>query len=160
MSGNKLEYRKLNDPALGWLLGRVFRLWRSAITKTVSPMGMTEARWSVLMNLKTLGEGTSQHMLASELGIEMASLSRTVNQLVTLNLVERRVHPNDGRCHCLWFTSTGRECMQTLSGGVDLVRCELTKDVSAEELDIVFSVLKKIEHNACSMLNKDNDGGR
>ncbi|SIS42039.1 MarR family transcriptional regulator [Neptunomonas antarctica] len=160
MSGALGKYRKLKSPALGWLLGRVFRLWRSAISQSVKPMGMTEARWSVMMNLKILGEGTSQHRLAGELGIEMPSLTRTVNQLVELNLVERRAHPSDGRCQCLWFTETGHECLQTLTGCVDEVRSTLTQGISDEELDIVFAVLKKLEHNAANLLNKHSEGDK
>lgn len=160
MSDSLRDDNNLNKPVIGWLLGRVTRLWRAAISQTVNPMGMTEARWSVMMSLKILGEGTTQNMLASELGIEMSSLTRTVNQLVELDLVERRAHPSDGRCHCLWFTQAGNKCMQALTGGVDLVRAELTKGVSAKELTIVFSVLKKIEHNACVMLNKYTEGDK
>lgn len=159
MSGTSHQYKRINNPALGWSLGRVFRLWRSAISRSVKPMGMTEARWSVLMNLNTLGEGTSQHMLATELGIEMPSLNRTVNQLVELNLVERRAHPSDGRCQCLWFTQAGQESLQTLTDCVDAVRAELIEGVSEEELNTVFAVLKKIENNACTLLNKPNEGG-
>ena len=160
MSDKKREHRTLNNPGMGWLLGRVFRLWRSAISQTVQPMGMTEARWSVMMNLKNMGEGASQHALATELGIEMPSLNRTVNQLEKLNLIERRAHPSDGRCKCLWFTNEGNTCMQMLSGGVDLVRTELTNGISDKELDTVYSVLKRIEHNACTMLHKKNEGGK
>ncbi|XQW86401.1 MarR family winged helix-turn-helix transcriptional regulator [Thalassotalea piscium] len=154
------DNKQVDNPAIGWLIARVFRLWRSAISKSVNPIGMTEARWSVMMNLKILGEGISQHMLASELGIEMPSLTRTVNQLVELGLVERKPHPSDGRCHCLWFTQAGNECIKTLTGRVGAVRAELTRGVSDEELAIMFDVLKKIESNACNLHNKDSDGDK
>ena len=134
MSDLSREYKKLNNPTVGWLLGRVTRLWRSAISQAVKPMGMTEARWSVLMNLKI------------------------VNQLVELDLVERKPHPSDGRCQCLWFTDAGQECMRALTGSVDLVRGELTQDISEEELATLFNILKKIEHNACVLFNKPSNG--
>lgn len=160
MAGENSEYRKLNNPALGWLLGRVFRLWRSAISHSVRPMGMTEARWSVMMTLRNLGEGVSQHTLASELGIELPSLNRTVNQLVERNLVERRAHPSDKRCKCLWFTDAGNEQLQTLESCVGKVRSQLTDGITEEELDSMFNVLKKIESNACALLDKPTEGGQ
>ncbi|MEH6709643.1 MAG: MarR family transcriptional regulator [Paraglaciecola polaris] len=160
MSHTTGQYRKLNNPALGWLLGRVFRLWRSAISQSVKPLGMTEARWAVMMNLKTLGEGTSQHTLASELGIEMPSLNRTVNQLVELNLVKRREHPSDRRCKCLWFTQAGNTQLQALDAYVGSVRGELTQGITDEELDGMFNVLKKIESNASALLNKPMEGDK
>lgn len=150
--------QNVNNPSLGWLLSRVTRLWRGVISQAVNPMEMTEARWSAMMNLKMLGEGTSQHMLATELGIEMPSLTRTVNQLVNLNLVERRPHPSDGRCHCLWFTPAGSECIEMLTGSVNMVRAELTKGISNDELNALFKVLRKLEQNASIMLNKYHVG--
>lgn len=159
MASKNSEPRKLNNPAMGWLLGRVFRLWRSAISQSVKPMGMTEARWSVMMKLRTLGEGVSQHSLASELGIELPSLNRTVNQLVELNLVERREHPSDKRCKCLWFSPAGNQQLQILETFVGTVRTELTRGITDEELDDMFNVLKKIESNACELLDKPIEGG-
>lgn len=158
MSDLSREYKKLNNPTVGWLLGRVTRLWRSAISQAVKPLGMTEARWSVLMNLKMVGEGASQNRLATELGIEMPSLNRTVNQLVELDLVERKPHPSDGRCQCLWFTDAGQQCMRALTGRVDSIRGELTQDISEAELATLFNILKKIEHNACVLFNKPSSG--
>lgn len=159
MSDKSQENKKINERAVGWMLARVFRLWRSVISNSVKPMGMTEARWSVMMNLNNVGEGASQHTLATELGIEMPSLNRTVNQLVELNLVERRTHPSDKRCQCLWFTHAGQESLHTLTACVDAVRSELTLGISDEELNTVFTVLKKIEHNACTLQNKQNTEG-
>lgn len=160
MSNSLHDDKNLNAPTIGWLLSRSSRLWRGAISQTVNPMGMTEARWSVMITLKVLGEGASQNSLATELGIEMSSLNRTVNQLVELNLVERRAHPSDGRCHCLWFTPAGKVSIQTLTGAFNLVRDELTNGISDEELSTLFNVLKKIEYNACKKLNKPYEGGK
>lgn len=113
-----------------------------------------------MITLKVLGEGASQNILASELGIEMPSLNRTVNKLVELDLVERRAHPSDGRCQCLWFTPAGKISIQTLTGAFNLVRDELTKGLSNEELTTLFNVLKKVDYNACTMLNKPCEGGK
>lgn len=158
MSDSTPENKNSNGPTVGWLLSRVARLWRASISQTVNPMGMTEARWSVMMTLKIIGEGISQNMLASELGIEMSSLNRTVNQLVELDLLERRAHPSDGRCQCLWFTQAGNITIKSLTSSVDVVRAELTQSVSSEDLMTLFNVLKTIEHNACIMLNKQCEG--
>jgi MarR family transcriptional regulator for hemolysin len=159
MSVSKSEHRQLKNPAMGWLLGRVFRLWRSAISQSVKPMGMTEARWSVMMKLRMLGEGSSQHTLAMELGIELPSLNRTVNQLAELNLVERRAHPSDRRCKCLWFTQEGKKQLESLEEVVGAVRTGLTEGISDDELDGLFNVLKKIESNACALLDNATEGG-
>ncbi|KKL67338.1 hypothetical protein LCGC14_2136000, partial [marine sediment metagenome] len=52
MSNSLHDDKNLNAPTIGWLLSRSSRLWRGAISQTVNPMGMTEARWSVMITLK------------------------------------------------------------------------------------------------------------
>ena len=68
-------------PSMGASMGRVHRLWRSAINQAVGKLGMTEARWAVLMHLDEIGEGSTQQALATQLAIEMPSLTRTLDQL-------------------------------------------------------------------------------
>ena len=51
---------------LGNQIGRVHRLWRSAITAAVQSLDMTEARWTAMLHLKMLGEGATQQALAQE----------------------------------------------------------------------------------------------
>lgn len=68
-------------PLLGVMPGRVHRQWRTTTITSVKPLGITEARWTVLVHLSKLGEGCTQHALATDLGIEMPSLSRTLSQL-------------------------------------------------------------------------------
>ena len=36
-------------PSMGAAMGRIHRLWRSAINQAVGELGMTEARWAVLL---------------------------------------------------------------------------------------------------------------
>ena len=46
-------------PSMGSALGRVHRLWRNAINQAVGDLGMTEARWAVMMHLDKVGEAAS-----------------------------------------------------------------------------------------------------
>ena len=38
-------------PSMGAAMGRVHRLWRAAINQAVGDLGITEARWSVMLHL-------------------------------------------------------------------------------------------------------------
>ncbi|AOM00764.1 MULTISPECIES: MarR family transcriptional regulator [Cobetia] len=135
-------------PSLGGLLGRVHRLWRTSITTAVEPLGMTEARWTVMVHLEKLGEGCTQQMLASELGIEMPSLTRTLNQLECQQLIRREPHATDRRARCLWFTEAGHECLVQLGERIARVREELYVGFEDESLDQLAGMLQALERNA------------
>lgn len=139
-------------PSMGGCMGRVHRLWRSAINQAVGELGMTEARWAVLTHLDQIGEGSTQQALANELAIEMPSLTRTLNQLEQQRLIERRRSTTDGRVHCLWFTVAGREQVRLLENHIAQVRSEVFKDISAEQLDAFAEVLLSMERNVRSLL--------
>ena len=133
-------------------MGRVHRLWRSAINQTVGKLGMTEARWAVLMHLDEIGEGSTQQALATQLAIEMPSLTRTLDQLEQQSLIERRRSTTDGRVHCLWFTAAGREQIHLLEDHIAQVRSEIYQGISAEQLDAFAEVLLSMESNVRSLL--------
>ena len=133
-------------------LGRVHRLWRSAITAAVQSLDMTEARWTALIHLKMLGEGATQQALAQDLGIEIPSLSRTLAQLVTQQLIERRPHPTDKRAQCLYFTENGRQVLAELVKRILLVRQTLYRDLSPAQTDVITQSLVIMERNARTLL--------
>ncbi|TBW51248.1 MarR family transcriptional regulator [Marinobacter halodurans] len=134
-------------PSLGGALGRLHRLWRRAITDAVSPMAMTESRWSVMVHLFKLGEGVSQQSLARELEIEMPSLTRTLNQLEDQALIERRPDPHDRRAHTLWFTPRGRELVTQMEARIKAVRADICEGLTAEQLDQFAQVITVMENN-------------
>ncbi|GAB3091990.1 MarR family transcriptional regulator [Aestuariicella hydrocarbonica] len=142
-------------PSLGAAMGRAQRLWRDAINDIAKQMDLSESRWQVVVNLEKIGEGATQQCLATELCIEMPSLTRTLNQLEKQGLLERRPSPTDKRSHCLWLTDQGRGISQQLEQRVDQVRQAVLEGVPDDKLNIFAEVLIAIEDNAKALkLNK------
>ncbi|RAR64326.1 MarR family transcriptional regulator [Onishia taeanensis] len=139
-------------PSLGGMLGRVHRQWRMAITTAVKPLGITEARWTVMVHLSKLGEGCTQGALAADLGIEMPSLSRTVSQLEAQQLIERRGVAGDRRARSLWFTPAGIDCLRELESRIESVRQHLYRGLSDERLNAITDSLGMIEVNARQLI--------
>ncbi len=144
-------------PSMGAALGRVHRLWRGAINQAVGELGMTEARWAVMMHLDKVGEGCTQQALATELAIEMPSLTRTLNQLEAQQLIERRRDTADRRVHCLWFTAQGREQVRLLEVHIAQVREDIYRGLSHQQLDAFAEVLLTMEHNVRALLNTQQE---
>ncbi|WP_165857251.1 MarR family winged helix-turn-helix transcriptional regulator [Marinobacter sp. JSM 1782161] len=142
-------------PSLGGALGRLHRLWRRAITESVADLGMTESRWAVMVHLVKIGEGCSQQQLARELEIEMPSLTRTLNQLEELDLLERRPDPHDRRAHRLWLTETGRDRVALMERRILDVRAAICEGVTQQQADVFADLLTLMEANVRRHLEQD-----
>lgn len=149
---NPTEMKDLLQVPLGNQIGRVHRLWRSAITASVQSLDMTESRWTAMLHLKMLGEGATQQALAQELGIEMPSLSRTLSQLVEQDMLQRRPHPSDKRAQCLYFTATGRQMLAKLIERTLQIRQALYRDLTPAAVQQLMQSLDIMERNARNLL--------
>ena len=105
-----------------------------------------------MLHLKMLGEGATQQALAQELGIEMPSLTRTLGQLVELNMLERRPHPTDKRAHCLYFSSAGQQTLTKLIECTMQIRQALYRDLTPAAVQQLMQTLDLMERNARTLL--------
>jgi len=149
---NLTEMKDMLKVPLGNQIGRVHRLWRSAITASVQSLDMTETRWTAMLHLKMLGEGATQQALAQELGIEMPSLSRTLSQLVEQGMLQRQPHPSDKRAQCLYFTATGQQLLAQLVERTMQIRQALYQDLTAAAVQQLMQSLDIMERNARTLL--------
>lgn len=149
---NLAEMKAMLKVPLGNQIGRVHRLWRSAITASMQSLDMTEARWTAMLHLKMLGEGATQQALAQELGIEMPSLSRTLSQLVEQGMLQRRPHPTDKRAQCLYFTASGQQMLSQLIDRTMQIREALYQDLTPAAVQQLMQSLDIMERNARTLL--------
>ena len=80
--------------------------------------GVSLAQCHVLLEIEQTGETTGGE-LARELGLDPSTLSRTVDGLVTIGLVQRAGHPGDRRVTLLSLTEQGTRTCDTLNRAYD-----------------------------------------
>ncbi len=95
--------------------------------------GLTVVQCHTVINLGTLGETTIGQM-AVQMCVDKSTLSRTVDNLVKLKLVNRKPFPDDRRYFLISLTSKGQEA------------CDKLNQVNDEYLQSVFSKIPKNEH--------------
>ncbi|WP_336367537.1 transcriptional regulator SlyA [Marinobacter sp. C2H3] len=142
------------DAELGLQLAHVHRLWRSVISQTVAPLGLTPPRWTLLVMLRHLGNGTSQKRLADALSIELPSLTRTLGQLETQGLIARQLCNDDRRVREVTLTAAGQRVLADLDAHASEARARLLDGISSAERQHLSTLLDRIERNACLCLNK------
>ncbi|MEK9904362.1 MAG: MarR family transcriptional regulator [Rhodospirillales bacterium] len=110
---------------LGRQTGLLARLWRTELDNRLRPLGLSQARWILLMHLNDNADGMSQLDLATRAGVSAATLVRQIDQLEEAELVERCPHPEDRRANLVHLTELGRARFQQ----VDAIAAELRQEV-------------------------------
>ncbi len=114
------------------MTGLVWRLsmrWRSAIDRAITPLGLTNAQYSVLaplLGLERSGQRPSQRELADVTGLEPLYVSKLARALEQAGLIERADHPDDSRAVQLTLTDRGRELTARATERVRGLQDELT----------------------------------
>jgi len=115
-----------------WLLGRRFRQRTLEVAHEISP-GLGLNRYAVLESLAQRGP-TRQGDLAENVALDKTAMSRLVQELLELGLVERHQDPADARALLVDLSPTGREQMARIRAGRHSVFEARLADWTDEEL--------------------------
>lgn len=147
-----MESKNIDRSRIGLRLGKVHRLWKMVVDEVVNSLGLSQPRWTLLVMLRELGDGSNQAQLADALGITMPSLTRTLNQLEAQGLILRRITQEDKRTKVVFFTGEGAEVLSRLDERADVARSALLESLGPDDLIHLDKVLDKVEINAEKML--------
>jgi MarR family transcriptional regulator for hemolysin len=133
----------------GFLLHDVARLLRKNFNRRVQSFGLTQEQCRVILQLSR-HEGIQQVSLAELLEIKPITLARLLDKLQENGLIERRRDPGDRRAFCLYLTRSAHPVLKKiLALGAD-TRADAYKDIAANELDKLHSVLSRLKANLIS----------
>lgn len=126
-------------------LVQVSRRWRWRLDKRLESLGLTQARWAVLLQISRLGDAPSQKRLAEFVGIEGATLVHLLNGLEKQDLIERRPDPNDGRAKTVHLTDRARDLIAEIDARADRLRLELVDGLDDDALVACVDVFRHID---------------
>jgi MarR family transcriptional regulator for hemolysin len=122
------------------------RLLRLYAEKQARRFGLTKAQWSVLAKLERT-EGLKQAEIADLLEIQPITLTRLIDKLYDLGLIERRSDDSDRRVNRLYLTEAARPLMLKLGR----LRNELTDTalagLSAADTRLLVAQLEIVKDN-------------
>ncbi|WP_076536795.1 MarR family transcriptional regulator [Shewanella sp. UCD-KL21] len=151
------EFDHMKELSLAEQLGRLHRLWRTAVDIELAPLGLTYPRWTALWKLWRLGDNLSQKVLANALEIELASLMRTLSQLEQQGLIERHCCPHDKRARIVNLTPAGLDLITKVEVTIINIRTQLLLGINPEEVTEFERVINLIGNNALTKLAKTTD---
>jgi MarR family transcriptional regulator for hemolysin len=133
---------------LGPALAEAARAWRARLDERLRPLGLSQARWIILLQLSRHGDGVAQKVLAGRVGIEGPTLVRLLDRMTEDGWLERRESAEDRRCKTVHLTDKARDVIEEIRKVATSLRTELLAGTTAEELDTALRVLQHIKDKA------------
>ena len=132
---------------VGITIGRTARTWRTKLDERLSPLGLTQARWLVLMHLSRMGGESLQKELAFIVGVEGPTLVRVLDGLERLGLVQRLGVEGDKRARLIRLTPQADSVISDIMRIGIKLRGEALAGISDQDLESFFRVLETILAN-------------
>ena len=132
---------------VGITISRAARTWRTKLDERLSPLGLTQARWLVLMHLSRMGGESLQKELAFVVGVEGPTLVRVLDGLERIGLVQRLGVEGDKRARLIRLTPKADSVISDIMRIGIKLRGEALAGISEEDLESFFRVLEAILAN-------------
>ena len=132
---------------VGISISRTARMWRTKLDERLSPLGLTQARWLVLMHLSRMGGEALQKDLAFVVGVEGPTLVRVLDGLERMGLVLRAAVEGDRRARRICLTPKADGVNSDIMRIGTKLRAEALAGISDAELESFFGVLEIILAN-------------
>ena len=120
---------------------------RKAFSRRATSLGVTGAQWKVLFRLKRK-PGLRQSELADMLDIEPITLSRIVDRLQEMDLVQRRPDPTDRRAWRLHVTERAEPIVAKLQAVADDMTAEAFEGIDPQDIETTRRVLAQVRERA------------
>jgi len=129
----------------GMLLGETARSWRTKLDQRLRPLGLSQAKWLVLLHLSLAKQALTQKELSERLSIEGPSLVRLLDRMEKEGWVLRCSAQFDRRAKTVHQTDKAVDMTRKIKRIAKNVRHELLADIDPQQLAIAATVLKIIK---------------
>lgn len=135
--------------SFGMQLAQLSRTWRAELDRRLSGLGLSQARWLVLLHLALLKEAPTQRELAQTVGVEGPTLARLLDGLEAQQLVRRVAVPEDRRAKKVVLSESAKPLIEKIESIALQLRKELFSGISEDEQrmcqDIHARILANLE---------------
>ena len=131
----------------GMQLAQMSRGWRAELDRRLAGLGLSQARWLVLLHLARFDEAPTQRELAQSVGVEGPTLARLLDSLEAQGLVQRHSVIEDRRAKKIVLSDSARPLIEQIEAIATALRQELFVGIDEEEARICLRVHKRILDN-------------
>jgi len=118
--------------------------WRTELDRRLRPLGFSHSRWLLLLYLSR-HDGCTHSELAQHMGIEAATLVRSVDHMESEGLLKRQGSETDRRVKHLHLSEDGKQVVITIRAHAAELRKEVMAGLSQAEIKTALEVLNSIQ---------------
>jgi DNA-binding MarR family transcriptional regulator len=134
------------DDALGYLLVQVCKAHRNRVQSRLSEIGLYAGQEMILMRLCE-GQGVTQSQLVDDLCVEPPTVTKMLQRLESVGLVERRQDSEDARLLRVYLTHQGEAIEESLRNIWQELEIETTTGLSETEQALLRRLLLQVYAN-------------
>ena len=131
----------------GMQLAQLSRGWRAELDRRLAGMGLSQARWLVLLHLARFKESPTQRELAKSVGVEGPTLARLLDSLEAQGLVKRHAVIEDRRAKKIMLSDSARPLIEQIETIANQLRVELFSGIDEKDLLVAMTVHAKVLDN-------------
>jgi MarR family transcriptional regulator for hemolysin len=136
-----------DEHRFGMQLAHMSRGWRAELDRRLAELGLSQARWLVLLHLARYENPPTQRELAQSVGVEGPTLARLLDSLEGQGLVQRQAVLEDRRAKKIVLCDPARPLIQQIEAIATALRVELFAGIDEEELRVCMRVHTRILAN-------------
>ncbi|WP_161866283.1 MULTISPECIES: MarR family transcriptional regulator [Pseudomonas] len=115
-------------------VAQLSRAWRSELDRRLVGLGLSQARWLVLLHLARFTEMPTQRELAQSVGVEGPTLARLLDSLESQGLVTRVAVPEDRRAKKIALQPKAQPLIEKIEAISTQLRQEVFAGIDEEDL--------------------------
>lgn len=115
-------------------VAQLSRAWRAELDRRLVGLGLSQARWLVLLHLGRFAELPTQRELAQSVGVEGPTLARLLDSLEAQGLVSRQAVPEDRRAKKIALSPQALPLIEKIEAISAQLRQEVFAGIDEEDL--------------------------
>ncbi|NBA97794.1 MarR family transcriptional regulator [Pseudomonas sp. R5(2019)] len=131
----------------GMQIAQMSRGWRAELDRRLAGLGLSQARWLVLLHLARFQEAPTQRELAQSVGVEGPTLARLLDSLENQGLVRRHAVVEDRRAKKIQLCPPAKPLIDQIETIANALRVELFEGVDEDDLRVCMRVHAQILAN-------------
>jgi MarR family transcriptional regulator, transcriptional regulator for hemolysin len=115
-------------------VAQLSRAWRSELDRRLVGLGLSQARWLVLLHLARFSDMPTQRELAQSVGVEGPTLARLLDSLEAQELVIRVAVPEDRRAKKIALQPKAQPLIEKIEAISTQLRQEVFAGIDEDDL--------------------------
>lgn len=128
-------------------LAQLSRAWRAELDRRLVGLGLSQARWLVLLHLARFDTPPTQRELAQSVGVEGPTLARLLDGLEAQGLVSRQAVAEDRRAKQITLSAQAQPLIEQIEAISSQLRQELFAGIDPLDLQHCQRVQERILAN-------------